>query len=116
MDKRLQAALDFANYKQSFVIKQKTLKEKIDAKLTYGFNGGLFKIDRLLLTFVHILQEMGRDNNVVILDANETPILIEDLDKFKTEIYDRYFTSINEYFEEHQNLKKSRSVERLLDV
>lgn len=116
MDKRLEAALDFSNFQQSFNTKQKHLKEKNDAKLTYGINGGLFKIDKSLLGFVETLCQLGRIENVVILDRNETPILIENLIDFKNEIFDRYFTSLNEYYNEYQALKKSRSVERLLDV
>lgn len=116
MDDRLKSALDFSNFKQSFEIKQKQLKEKIDSKLTFGYNGGLFKIDRSLLVFVQSLSQSGRSNNVVILDNNDNPILISDLDSFKDEIYDRYFSITNEYYNEYQDLKKSRSVERLLDV
>ena len=116
MDKRLQAALDFSNFQQSFNTKQKQLKEKIDAKLTYGINGGLFKIDMSLLVFVETLCQLERVENVIILDRNENPILIENLIDFKTEIFDRYFTSANEYYNEFQKLKKSRSVQRLLDV
>lgn len=116
MDKHLEKALEFSNFKQTFSIKQKTLREKIDAKLTYGIDGGLFKIDQSLLTFVHSLCEAGRSSEVVILDYNQNPILIKDLLSFKDEIFDRYFTSMNEYYVEFQELKKSRSVERLLDV
>lgn len=115
MDERLKSALDFSNFKQSFSIKLKQIKEKIDAKLTYGYNGGIFKIDRSLLTFVQALLQAGR-NNVVLLDYNENPIMIEDLESFKDEIFDRYFSSTNEYYEEFQKLKKSRSVEKLLNV
>ena len=45
MDGRLKAALDFSNYRQTLTIQRKQLKEKIDAKMTYGHNGGIFKID-----------------------------------------------------------------------
>ena len=55
MQEQLDKALEFANYRQSFAIQRKTLKEKIDAKLTYGVNGGIFKIDRSLLNFVEII-------------------------------------------------------------
>lgn len=115
MDERLKAALEFSNFQQAFSTKIKNLKEKIDANLTFGYNGGIFKIDRPLLTFVHTLNEAGR-TNVILLDHNDNPILIEDLEKFENEIYDRYFSSTNEYYNEYQTLKKSRSVERLLDV
>ena len=51
----------------------------------------------------------------MILDANENPILIDDLEKFRDEIFSRYFETTYEYFKSHQALKKSRSVEKLLE-
>ena len=115
MQEQFKNALEFANYQQTFSIQRKTLKEKIEAKLTYGFNNGLFCINQNLLTFVEILCTKGRTAGVVILDVNENPVLIDDLEKFKDEIFSRYFETTNEYFEEYQVLKKSRSVEKLLD-
>jgi hypothetical protein len=113
MDERLQAALDFSNYQQTLSIQRKTLKEKINAKLTYGFNGGLFYIDKTLLTFVEVLSTK-RTNGVILLDANENPVLIDSLEEFKDEIFSRYFEATNEYYEQYQQLKKSRSVEKLI--
>ncbi len=114
MQEQLKKALEFANYKQTFSIQRKILKEKVEAKLTYGFNGGLFHIDRNLLTFVEVLCNNNRVSGVVLLDSNENPVLIEDLVAFKDEIFSRYFEVTNEYFEQYQTLKKSRSVEKLL--
>lgn len=116
MDDQLKKALDFANYRQTFSIQRKTLKEKIDAKLTYGHNGGIFKIDRSLITFVQMLLDQGRTQGVPLIDANENPILIDNLETFRDEILDRYYTSTLEYFEQYQALKKSRSVEKLLNL
>lgn len=114
MDERLQKALDFSNYRQTFSIQRKLLKEKIEAKLTYGFNGGLFKIDKTLMTFVQMLCDQDRTSGVVLLDSNDNPILVDDLLKFKEEIFDRYFSSTFEFYEEYQKIKKSRSVEKLI--
>jgi hypothetical protein len=116
MQEEFQKALDFSNYRQTFAIQRKTLKEKIDAKLTYGFNGGIFKIDRELLNFVEMMIYKDRSENVVILDVNENPILVENLVDFREEIFDRYFSATFEYHEEYQKLKKARSVEKLLVV
>ena len=116
MQEEFQKALDFSNYRQTFAIQRKTLKEKIEAKLTYGHNGGIFKIDRILLNFVEMLIYKDRSEDVVILDVNENPILIKNLVEFREEIFDRYFTATNEYFEEYQKIKKARSVESLLEV
>ena len=44
MDEQLKQALDFANYRHTFSVQRKNLKEKIEARLTYGFNGGIFKM------------------------------------------------------------------------
>ena len=95
--------------------KRRSQTEKIAAKLTLGYNGGLFHIDRTLLSFIEMLLTKGRVNGVVLLDTNENPILIEDLEAFKDECFNRYFEATNEYFEQDQNLKKSRSVEKLLE-
>jgi|SRR6056300_920135 hypothetical protein len=115
MQEEFKKALDFSNYRQTFSIQRKSLKEKIDAKLTYGINGGIFKINRELLNFVEMLIYKDRSENVVILDVNENPILIQDLLSFREEIFDRYFTATNEYYEQYLDLKKSRSVEKLLE-
>lgn len=116
MEEQLKKALDFSNYRQTFSIQRRTLKEKIEAKLTYGCNGGIFKIDRSLITFVQLLLDQGRTTGVPLIDSNENPILIDNLENFKDEILDRYFTATLEYYEQYQDLKKSRSVEKLLDL
>jgi hypothetical protein len=115
MHGQLKKALEFANYQQTFSIQRRTLKEKISSKLTYGYNGGLFHIDRTLLTFVEILCTKGRTAGAVILDSNENPVLVDDLEMFRDEIFSRYFEATYEYFESYQKLKKSRSVEKLLE-
>ena len=116
MQEQLQKALEFSNYRQTFAIQRKILKEKIDAKLTYGINGGIFKIDRTLISFVQMLIDQERTSGVPLIDDNGNPILIDDLVAFKEEILDRYFTATLEYFEQYQALKKSRSVEKLIDL
>ena len=116
METLLKQALEFSNYKQSLAIQRKTLKERIDGRLTFGHNGGIFKIDRNLISFVQFLIEQERTTDVVLLDVNENPILISDLKSFKDEILDRYFTSTNEYYQEYEKIRKSRSVEKLVDL
>ena len=115
MQEHFNKALEFANYQQTFSIQKKLLKEKIESKLTYGFNGGLFHIDRNLLTFVEILCNKGRTSGIVILDTNENPVLIDNLEDFRDEIFDRYFEITKEYYGFYQKLKTNRSVEKLLE-
>jgi hypothetical protein len=116
MDEQFKQALEFSNYRQTFSVQRRLLKEKIDAKLTIGQNGGIFKIDRSLIAFVQMFVDQGRTENVPLIDDNENPIMIEDLEKFRDEIIDRYYDTTLEYYQEFQELKKSRSVEKLLDL
>lgn len=116
MNEEFKKALDFSNFRQTYSIQRKSLKEKIDAKLTYGHNGGIFKINRSLLNFVQMLIDQGRTEGVVLLDVNENPVLIENLNQFKDEVFDRYFSTTLEYFEENQKLKQSRSIEKLTEA
>jgi hypothetical protein len=116
MDDRLKKALDFSNYRQTVNIQRKNLKEKLQAKLTYGHAGGVFHIDRSLISFVQLCIDQGRTNGVPLLDSNDNPIMIDDLKVFRDEIFDRYFTASFEYLKEYEVIKKSRTVEKLLDL
>lgn len=116
MDERLKNALDFARYKETFEMQKVLAKEKLESKITFGYNGGIFKADRELIVFVQFLLDNDRKTDVPILDINETPILIKDLEDFNVNLLDRYFSGLLEYYNEHERLKKSRSVEKLLDL
>jgi hypothetical protein len=115
MDQRLEKALEFSNYRQTLALQRKNLKERISGKLTYGHAGGIFKIDQSLLVFIQMLIDRGRTKDIPILDLNENPVLIPDLEKFKDEIFDRYFSATYEYYIEYEKIKKSRTVEKLLE-
>lgn len=116
MDEKLEKALDFANYRQSLAIKRKTIKEKADAKLTFGINGGLFKINQSLITFVQMLIDQGRTTNIPLIDTNDNPVMIEDVETFRDDILDRYFTVTLEYHDKIKELNKARSVEKLIEL
>lgn len=110
----LQKALDFSNFQAALSTQRKLLKEKLDAGLTFGYAGGLFKIDPALITFVQFFIDQGRTSGIPLIDHNGNPVLIDDLDDFKTKILDRYFSSIHEYQENFDKIKKSRSIEQLI--
>jgi hypothetical protein len=115
MDPRLEKALEYSNYKRTLAVKRQTIKEKLESRLIYGFAGGIFKIDQSLMNFVQMLVDQDRKTGVPIIDSNGNPILIADLVKFREEIFDRYFQATLEYFQEFENIKKSRSVEKLVE-
>jgi hypothetical protein len=114
MDERFKQALDFSNFRKSFEIQRKIIKEKLDSSLTYGHNGGIFKIDAQLICFVEFLLSKGRETDVPLLDSNKNPVLVKDLKKFQSDILDRYFSGCLDYFNQIEELKKNRSVEKAI--
>lgn len=116
MDAQLQKALEFSNYRQTLSIQRKLLKEKLESKLTFAHAGGVFFIDRSLISFVQLCIDQGRTSGVPLIDINNNPILIKDLTKFRNEIFDRYFSANLEYLSEYEKIKKSRSVEKLVEL
>lgn len=116
MDERLKKALSFSNYQNTLSNQRRVLKEKLNSSLIYGFNGGIFKVDQQLINFVGYLISIDRKNNIPILDSNQNPIMIEDLENFLNQITDIYFSVVLEYYTDYEKIKKSRSVEQLVDL
>lgn len=116
MDPVLENALDFSNYQHTLTIQRQTLREKMSAKLVYGYNGGMFTVNPQLLCFVQLLLDSGRSSGVVLLDDYQNPILVDDLELFKTHAFDKYFSVTLEYHQHYEKIKKNRSVEKLLDI
>jgi hypothetical protein len=91
------------------------LREKLDSSLLYGYNGGIFKVDESLISFVNFLSDQERAN-IPILDSNKNPILIENLKEFLDEILNVYFSAVLDYYNEYEKIKKNRTTEKLIDL
>ena len=111
-DLRLEKALEFANYRSTLSVQQKQLREQCEARLNFAFNGGLFKIDQNLISFVgNFLKEDKK--SMVILDSNQTPIDLEDLQKFYEDINTRWFEAVNDYHRQYQEVSTKRKGTKL---
>lgn len=115
MDERLQKALDFSNYMVTLNNQKRVLREKFKEKTVYYFNGGQFTVTKELITFVNMLVERNNIEDVVLIDDNETPIIVPDLEDFLTDVVNNYFSAANEYYAEYKSLTKKRSVGKLVD-
>jgi hypothetical protein len=116
MDPKLKAALEFSDYRQTLNQQRIQINDKLISDITFGHNGGMFKITPALINFLELLISKDRKKNVPILDINDNPIMIADLEEFRDDIFDRYLTAVNVYYIEYENLKKSRTVKKLLDL
>lgn len=113
MDERVEKALKYAEYKVTQANQRENLKTELYEKLIIGMNGGLFEINQILISFVSMLS--SKTNSAVVLDKNNNPILIENLESFLDEILSRYIEYTNVYYQDYSELIKSRSVKHLIN-
>lgn len=115
MDERLEKALEFSNYMVTLNNQKRVIRNQYQENIVHYFNGGQFTVTKELVTFVNMLVEKDNTDDVVLIDDNETPILIPNLEDFLSNIVDQYFTASNTYYTEYQTLLKNRSTEKLVD-
>ena len=113
-DQRLEKALEFANYRQTLANQKQILKDRCASQLNYAYNGGLFTIDNALISFIGIFVNKGK-KSMVVLDSNNSPIDIENLEEFFEHITSRYFESVNEYHRQDQDLAHKRKTVKLVE-
>lgn len=114
MDPRLKKALEFSEYHHSIALQSQVLKEKTINALLIGYNGGLFEVDRSIISFCKDLIDLGRAKNVPVLDKNDKPILISDMNDFLETLISTYFTALNEYYFSYNKIVSQRSVEGII--
>ena len=108
MNKNLEEIIELSDRLLSFKIKRHALKEKFQAKTTIGHSGGIFRIDQNFITYLKTLLDLGKESQVILLDINENPVVIENLKIFLLECLDKYFSAIGEYHAGVRDIKLSK--------
>jgi hypothetical protein len=114
MDERLEKALQFANFMVTLNNQKRSLREKYQTNCVFYQNGGTFTITKDLITFVKTLVDLNNTTDIVVIDDNELPIRIDNLNEFLSNILDQYFMATNSYYNEYENLKMNRTIEALV--
>jgi hypothetical protein len=114
MDKRLEQALDFSNFRMILTTRQENLKVLMNNKLMLSYGGGLFKVDKELLTFVG-LYLLGGDKELILIDENDIPIKIEDLKDFAVRATTQYEKALEQYYNSYQKLSEARDIRKVID-
>lgn len=110
MDDRLKSALDVANRMVTFNTQKELMRQEYRENCLYHENGHQFTINRELINFLTSMIQMGYTENVVIIDDYENPYMIQNLEEFRSNIFDIYAEKSNEYYHKYIELKKNRSV------
>lgn len=115
MDERLEKALEFSNYMSTLNNQKRLLHESyVDSSVHY-LNGGKFNVTKELINFCNTLLAHNQ-SSAVLVDDNNIPIEVEDLQTFFEELLNIYFVASNEYLTKYTQIKKQRSVAGLLDL
>tara|TARA_A100001035_G_scaffold241252_1_gene207169 strand:- start:2496 stop:2843 length:348 start_codon:yes stop_codon:yes gene_type:complete len=115
MDEALEKALDFSNYMVTFNNQKRIIREEFLEDLLIYQNGGMFTITKELICFIEHLTNTGNTKSVII-DDNNTPILIKDLSKFMYDVKIQYQEVSTKYYEKYQKMVDKRNVESIVDV
>jgi len=114
MNESLEKAFQTANFMASLTGQRKLALEEFNQSLIHYQSGASFTITRELISFVKLLLDSEYTEDVVLIDDNNMPVQIKDVQEFYDNILNQYFQSSNQYFSKYSALKKQRKVEDLV--
>jgi len=114
MDKRLEQALNFSNFRLILATRQQSLKILLNNKLKLSYENGLFKIDQKLITYLSVLLISGIED-CILLDINDVPIKITNLKDFLDKVLQTYDKAMNQYYQSYQKLEEARDMRKVID-
>ena len=112
---RLENALDFSYTMRTFNLNKNNLRIKTQNLLSYSTAGGSFTVNQSLISFMNFVVSSGK-TEISLLDKNDIPIHIDDTEKFLDEVSSLYFEVVNDYYNEYQQLRSSRKIEKVLEI
>lgn len=115
MDERLEKALDVSNYMATLYNQKRSFQEKFYQDLVYYYEGAQFTVTKELISFCNIMLEKEQDE-LILIDDNETPVQILNLKLFLEDIINTYFTASNNYINNYNRIKKQRTIENLVEL
>jgi len=114
MDQRLEQALDFSNYMITLDNAKRILKEQYQDNLICYYNGGRFTVTKELVSFCQSLLSLQQEQTILV-DDNDFPVEVQDLQEFTSTIISKYFEATNTYLTEYNKLKVNRTVEGIFN-
>ena len=116
MDERIEKAFEVANYMATLSNQRRIVLEEYNQKLVYYINGATFQVSPELITFTKTMLDIGKTTDITLVDSNNFPIRITDVQQFFDSIVTIYFEATNEYDVKYSTLKSKRSVLAIVDL
>jgi hypothetical protein len=116
MEDIIKQAFEHANYMAVLTNQKHIITEEFNQRLIHYHNGGSFSITKEFLNFLNLLISKELTEDVVLIDDNSTPVLVENLNQFFDTVFSTYFEATNEFYTKHSRLISQRSVEKIVDA
>lgn len=116
MDEKIKQAFETANFVATFSNQKRILQEELIQKLVYYTNGGTFKVTLELINFAKTALDLGHVEDIVFIDQNKLPILVNDVKSFLDDLLSVYFEAVNDYHRQYADLKRLRQVESITSL
>lgn len=115
MDKKLEEALDFSNFRFTLNTRKQNLKLRMKSMLTVGYNNTIFTASIELINFSKLIIDSGNEQ-FVFMDDTENPVMIKDVKDFHARLVGAYTNAVNEFYIENEKIKKLRSTKKLAGI
>jgi hypothetical protein len=115
MDEKLVKALEFGNLMLTLNNQKINLKEKFYSSLDFYYNGSKFIASTELISFCSSLIQLEQDS-CVLIDANDLPCMVDNLQEFTEGLLAQYGQASNEYLTKYNELKTKRTVQDIVNV
>jgi cystathionine beta-lyase/cystathionine gamma-synthase len=116
MDERIEKAFEVANYMATLSNQRRILLEEYKQKLVHYINGASFNITPELINFTKTVLDLGYTEDVAFVDANNFPVIINDVQEFFDKISLIYFESTNNYAVRYADLKRKRKISDIVEL
>jgi hypothetical protein len=113
MDTRLKQALDLSTSLEMLANQKALAFSKYKQTQILYYSGGTFVADLSLLNAVSILKTIEVEH--ILVDSNNIPVLISDIEEFYFLIQSRIIETNRQYYTDFEELKKTRTPQRLLE-
>jgi len=115
MDERLEKALEFSNFLETQNNQKRIfLKQYKDNLIHYAY-GYKFTVSTQLINLLSVLLETEQEQ-IVVLDDNEIPVVIDNPKEFMKDIVGVYIFASRKYAKDYDDIRQNRSVEGLTNL
>jgi len=116
MDERIEKAFETANYMATLSNQKRIIQEEFTQELVFYINGSTFQITTELICYVKTLIDINRTIDVILIDSNNVPVLIDDIQQFFNDISNQYFTATQKYLEKYADIRVKRKIKDIVEL